>query len=67
MKPKKKKLCIYPKDVSTITGRSIRSSYDLLTRIRLLRQKQRHQAVSVNEFCEYIGLKPDDVLGELQR
>jgi len=67
MKAKKNRICIYPKDVSMITGKTLRSSYFLLNRIRKFLQKKPHQAISVTEFCDYIGLLPDDVLGMLDQ
>jgi hypothetical protein len=63
---RKKLLCIYPKDVSKITGRTVRSSRDLLYRLRKRLHKKRHQVISIDEFCEYIGLKPEEVLCEIQ-
>ncbi|HEY4193929.1 MAG TPA: hypothetical protein VGM63_00220 [Mucilaginibacter sp.] len=65
MKHQQQRLCIYPKDISKITGRTVRSSYDLLDRIKKMLHKKQHQAVTVDEFCDYIGIRREDVPGEL--
>lgn len=56
------KIIICPKDISIITGKSYRSSWQLLKKIRAHYQKDKHQVVTVQEFCEYMGLKPEDVI-----
>jgi predicted site-specific integrase-resolvase len=56
-----KRICIYPKDVQLITGKSERYGRMLLARIKTHYQKQDHQFVSVDEFCQYTGLKAEQV------
>ena len=56
-----KRICIYPKDVQRITGKSERYGRTLLTHIKLHFQKEEHQFVSVDEFCQYTGLKAEQV------
>ena len=56
------RVVIYPKDVAAITGKNYRSSWILLSRIKSRLQKESHQVVTVQEFCEYMGLKVDDVV-----
>ncbi len=55
------RLCIYPKDVQVITGRSERWGRILLKKIKEEFSKQEHQFVTVDEFCKYTGLSIDDV------
>ncbi|RYE52954.1 MAG: hypothetical protein EOP48_15385 [Sphingobacteriales bacterium] len=50
------RLCIYPKDVSIITGKGQRWSQRLLKAIRYAFNKDDHQLVSVKEFAEYTGI-----------
>ena len=57
-----KRLIIYPKDVKIITGKSYRSACDLLTEVRKTLNKARHQALTIREFCEYMGLEEEVVL-----
>lgn len=56
-----KRICIYPKDVQRITGKSERYGRSLLAQIRNHYQKQEHQFVSIDEFCQYTGLKAEQV------
>ena len=55
------RLCIYPKDVQLITGKSERCSRMLLHKIRLKFEKDEHQFVSIEDFCKYTGLKKERV------
>lgn len=61
MKPRLTRLCIYPKDIQRITGKSERYSRDLIHKIKKSLNKSEHQMLSVQEFCIYIGLSPDAV------
>jgi hypothetical protein len=51
------RLCVYPKDVQRITGKSERYSRTLLQKIKASFPKQEHQFVSIEDFCTYTGLK----------
>lgn len=62
MKPQQTRLCIYPKDVQRITGKSERYGRMLLQKIKQHFQKEEHQFVTVEEFCKYTGFKKDDVI-----
>lgn len=44
-----------------ITGKSERYSREILRKIKALHNKQKHQLVSVAEFCDFIGLNTDEV------
>lgn len=52
----KGRLCIYPKDISLITGRGIRSSQKMLREIKVKLRKKQHQYVTVEEFADYSGI-----------
>ena len=56
-----KRICIYPKDIMRITGKSERYSRALLSKIKLSLDKSNDQLVSIKEFCNYTGLKTDEV------
>ena len=60
------RLCIYPKDVMIITGRSDKYSRNLIKKIKAHFNKQQHQVVSVDEFCQYMGLQLDTVVKQLR-
>lgn len=55
------RMCVYPKDVQRITGRTERYGRKLLHRIRTQFNKADHQLVSIQEFCQYTGLKVEEV------
>jgi hypothetical protein len=52
-----KRICIYAKDIMKITGKSERYCRKVLEKIKTEYAKEKHQAVSVNEFCRYYGLE----------
>ena len=55
------RICIYAKDIQVITGKSERTSRTILKKVREQFSKEKHQAVTVNEFCDYIGLPMEQV------
>lgn len=60
------RLCLYPKDVMVITGRSDRYGRNLLKKIKTHFKKQPHQVVTVEEFSTYMGLQQDLVAKQLR-
>ena len=62
MKAEQKRVCIYPKDVQRITGKSYSSSRLLLIDIKKYLNKREHQFITIDEFCDYTGLKSVQVL-----
>ncbi len=48
-----KRLCIYPKDIQIITGRSERYAREYLRSMKDALEKEGHQFVTVKEFSEY--------------
>ena len=56
-----RRLCIYPSDVESITGRSKNYSRQIIRNIKKRCNKDKHQFVSVEEFCDYTGLLPETV------
>ncbi|GGA88073.1 hypothetical protein GCM10008015_30820 [Flavobacterium palustre] len=56
-----KRLCIYPKDVQCITGKSYRYSARLLQKIRTELKKDKNELLSIEEFSLYTGLKLEQV------
>ncbi|MBZ9650605.1 hypothetical protein [Psychroflexus montanilacus] len=56
-----KRVCIYPKDIAMITGKTVRHGRSLLQRIRKHYNKEPHQVVSISEFCAYMGLKEEEI------
>ena len=60
------RLCIYPKDIQIITGRSERYGRNLIRKIKGHFKKEQHQVVSIQEFCEYMGLQYEVVARQLR-
>ena len=58
MAPKLTRLCIYPKDIQLITGRSERHCREIMYIIRRSLNKQDHQFITIDEFCTWTGLDP---------
>lgn len=44
-----------------LTGKSERYSREILRKIKNLHKKEKHQLVSVQEFCDFIGLNSEEV------
>jgi hypothetical protein len=61
MKGQNSRICIYPKDVVRITGKSYRQSIRLLHAIRKDLNKAENAFVTIDEFCIATGLKKEDV------
>lgn len=55
------RIIITVKDVQTITGKSDRAAREILYNIRRKLGKNRHQFVSIGEFCAYTGLPEAEV------
>lgn len=58
---KNHRLCIYPKDVQRITGKSYRQSVRILQNVRRCFNKPAGTYVSLSEFCTYCGLSIHEV------
>lgn len=61
MKARIPRICIYTKDVQCITGKSERYSRDLIHKIKKSLHKEAHQALTVAEFCAYMGIPYDSI------
>ena len=60
------RVCIYPKDVQIVTGKSERWGRDIIKKIKSHLSKKPHQLVSINELCEYTGLSETSVKEKLR-
>jgi hypothetical protein len=56
------RICIYPKDIQIITGKSERYARSVIQKIKAHNKKEKHQAVTIDEFCQYLGLKQERVI-----
>jgi hypothetical protein len=55
------RMAIYAKDVERILGKSERAARTILNLIKKKLGKERHQPVSLLEFCSYMGMNPEEV------
>lgn len=51
-----KRICIFPKDIQLITGRSARYGSKVINDIKTKLKKEPHQFVTIHEFAEHSGL-----------
>lgn len=61
MRTQVKRICIYPKDIERITGKSYRQSTRMLQAVRKSLNKLENELVTIEEFCQYAGLKIEQV------
>lgn len=54
---KLERICVYPKDIQIITGKSYRQSLRIYNQIKTLYNKQPHQVITWKELEEYLGVK----------
>ena len=55
------RLCIYPKDVQIVTGKSERYGRSLIREIKKKFSKESHHLVTIEEFCNYTGISINSV------
>jgi hypothetical protein len=56
------RIVIYAKDIEIITGKKERTARTLLSNIRKYYRKQKHQAVTIYEFCLYMDMSREEVM-----
>ncbi|MBN2166740.1 MAG: hypothetical protein JW717_10720 [Marinilabiliaceae bacterium] len=62
MELKMSRVCIYPKDVQRITGKSEKSGQRLLKRIKEELGKEDHQFITTDEFSKYTGISKEIIV-----
>lgn len=58
---RKPRIIIYPKDIEAMYDRSARFARHLLQTIREKYGKEKHQPVTIKEFCEYTAMSEETV------
>lgn len=61
------RIVIYPKDIQCITGKSERYGRMMIRRVKAHFGKDDHQLVTLREFCEYTGLRMEEVRGVVSK
>lgn len=51
-----KRVCIYPKDVSILTGKSLAQAQRVLRNLRLILSKHKDQYITFEEYADYFGI-----------
>ena len=59
-----KRICVYPKDVAAITGRSERTGCNILKKLKIKLNKTKGQYVSLEDLCTELGIDFDKVVVE---
>ena len=57
------RICIYPKDVQVVTGKSERYGRTIIKGIKERLNKEAHQLVTIDEFCDFMGFEISKVQG----
>lgn len=57
------RICIYPKDVQMVTGKSERYGRSIIKKIKDNLNKEAHQLVTIDEFCDFMGFEISKVQG----
>lgn len=60
-----KKVIITTGDVQNVIGIGDRQARNIIGKIREYYKKEKHQLITVQEFCEYYGVKYDDICSKL--
>lgn len=60
------RIVIYSKDIARIIGKTERQARTLLGKIKKVNGKERHQLISLVEFCEFTGLSVEEVTRHLR-
>lgn len=55
-----KRLAVYAKDIERIMGKSPRTACTMLANIRKYYGKEKHQVVTINELCDYLGITKEE-------
>ena len=59
------RLVMTPKDVEVILRKSPSYARSIVRVIKRKNNKEKHQKITVKEFCRYMGLEVADVIAEL--
>ena len=57
-----KRLAITPKDIQIIEGKSERFGRNQIKKIKAVLNKEAHQIITIEEYCNFMGLEVDQVI-----
>lgn len=55
------RICIYPKDVQLITGKSERHARAVIKQLKAKHGKTKEQATTLKEVCDHYGVSEEEV------
>lgn len=58
---RKKRVSVTTEDIQFITGKSKRYAQNLICKMKEHYNKEKHQLITFQEFCEYIGIKYSEI------
>jgi hypothetical protein len=58
-----RRICIYPKDVQVLTGKSERYGRSIIKIIKESLNKEAHLLVTIEKFCTFMGIETCEVQG----
>ncbi len=61
------RICLYPKDVAVLTGRSYDAAKRLVRRARQAAGKPAGSLITVQDFCRFTGLDAAEVSDAINR
>lgn len=56
------RIFIYPRDISSLTGYSLRKAQRILQELRYLLGKEKHQKISIKDYAKHMGIEPGDIV-----
>jgi len=59
------RICIYPSDVSFLTGKGESTCRRIIRAIKKKNHKEKHQLVTIKEFCIYMGFDYREVFNSI--
>jgi hypothetical protein len=65
MKKEMKRIVLSGKDIMALTGKKERAAYFLMAKIRKKYNKPSRSLITIDEFCEYTGIRPERVAGSM--
>lgn len=58
-------ICIESADASFLLNKSLRTCQKLFAKIRKHYNKEKHQVILIEEFCEYMGIKDVEAIRKM--
>ncbi len=62
-----KKIVIYPSGIMLLTEKSESYARKEIQKLRIALKKEKHQKVSIKEYCQYYDFDYNDVLSALEK